>query len=95
MNHWWLIIQEPYFIDAVKTTLILATSTAIISPVLFSMVAYVLVRTRWRGRGAVDAVFWTSSAIPGMVAGLGLLAFFLNTRGCCCCMAPSTRSSWS
>ena len=81
LRHWWLITREPYFLDAVKTTLILATSTAIISPVLFSMVAYVLVRTRWRGRGAVDTVFWTSSAIPGMVSGLGLLALFLNTPG--------------
>jgi iron(III) transport system permease protein len=42
-------------------------------------VAYVLVRTKWSGRALLDGIFWMSAAIPGILAGLGLLIMFLET----------------
>ena len=62
-----------------RTTLILGVTAAIGSPLLFSVLGYVLVRTRWMGRAALDALIWTSSAIPGILAGLGLLWMFVGT----------------
>ena len=45
------------------------------------MVAYIMVRTKWAGRGILDMIIWGSGAIPGMLTGLGLLQVFLGTPG--------------
>lgn len=81
LDHWFRVFREPMFVDALKTTLLLSTATAVISPLIFSVVAYVLVRTRWPGRSALDTILWVSAAIPGMLTGLGLLWVFLRTPG--------------
>ena len=46
---------------------------------MFSMLGYIIVRTRWPGRGSLDWIIWISAAIPGMLSGLGLLMIFLST----------------
>ena len=79
LDHWKVVLTDRYFLQALRTTLLLSFTTAIISPLLFSMVAYVLVLTRWPGRAILDGLFWMSSAVPGMLAGLGLLWLFLQT----------------
>ncbi len=81
IEHWRQVWISPVFIKALRTTLILAFSTAIVSPILFSVVAYILVRTQWRGRIVLDSFFWMSAAIPGILSSLGLLWLFLRTPG--------------
>jgi iron(III) transport system permease protein len=66
---------------ALWTTLAIATVAAIMSPLLFSVIAYILVRTRMPGRLILDWIVWGSGAIPGILAGLGLLWVFLGTPG--------------
>ncbi|NIO11633.1 MAG: ABC transporter permease subunit, partial [Deltaproteobacteria bacterium] len=79
LNHWHEVLQDRFFVLALQNTLILSLSTALISPLLFSIVAYVLVRTKWRMRAVLDSMFWMSASIPGILAGLGLLWLFLGT----------------
>ena len=79
LDHWRFVLNDPVFIKALRTTLILATSAAVLSPLLFSILAYILVRTRLPGRGALDLMIWSSGAIPGILAGLGLLWVFIGT----------------
>jgi len=81
LGHWKLVLTDPVFLKALSTTLVLATTAAIASPFLFSVIAYILVRTRLPGRGALDLMVWGSGAIPGILAGLGLLWLFLGTPG--------------
>ena len=81
LDHWYLVVSDPVFLKALQTTLILAVSAAVCSPLLFSVLAYILVRTRLPGRGALDLMIWSSGAIPGILAGLGLLWVFLGTPG--------------
>jgi iron(III) transport system permease protein len=81
LAHWETVLADPIFARALQTTLIVSTSTAIISPVVFSMVAYVLVRRNWLGRTLLDSIFWFSAGIPGMLSGLGLLWVILATPG--------------
>ena len=78
LEHWQLVLMDNVFFDALKTTLILATASALFSPLLFSILAYIMVHTRWPGRGALDFIIWGSGAIPGMLSGLGLLWLFLG-----------------
>src|SRR5207244_174068 len=68
-------------LKALGTTLILATTAGIISPILFSLLAYMIVRTRWWGRSILDSIIWGSAAIPGILSGLGLLIMFLIVPG--------------
>lgn len=78
LEHWQLVLSDNAFIDAIKTTLILATVSALVSPLLFSILAYIMVHTRWPGGDALDFIIWGSGAIPGMLSGLGLLWLFLG-----------------
>jgi iron(III) transport system permease protein len=79
LDHWRLVLTDPVFIKALRTTFVLAGSAAILSPLLFSILAYILVRTRLPGRGVLDLMIWSSGAIPGILAGLGLLWLFIGT----------------
>jgi iron(III) transport system permease protein len=81
LEHWSLVLSDPVFIKALRTTLILAITAALCSPLLFSILAYILVRSRLPGRGMLDLMIWSSGAIPGILAGLGLLWVFLGTPG--------------
>ena len=81
LNNWITVFGDPSFARAVRTTLALGIMAAIFSPLLFSMLAYILVRTSWRGRGTLDWMIWSSGAVPGMLSGLGLLILFLDTPG--------------
>jgi len=81
LRHWQLVFANSAFLKATGTTLILATTAAIASPILFSILAYMIVRTRWRGRALLDSIIWSSAAMPGILLGLGLLLMFLITPG--------------
>ena len=78
LEHWAFVLQERSFFIGLRTTFILAMTTAVVSPVLFSLVAYILVRTRLRGRALLDVMIWGSGAMPGILTGLGLLWLFLG-----------------
>ena len=81
LDHWRLVLTDPVFVKALRTTLALALSAAILSPLLFSVIAYILVRTRLPGRGMLDLMIWSAGAIPGILAGLALLWVFILTPG--------------
>jgi iron(III) transport system permease protein len=81
LDHWRLVLTDPVFVKAFRTTLALALSAAILSPLLFSVIAYILVRTRLPGRGMLDLMIWSAGAIPGILAGLALLWVFILTPG--------------
>ena len=79
LRHWEYILNERMFWGAAKNTFLLAATTALLSPLLFAVIAYVLVRTKLPGRALLDGMIWTAAIVPGMLAGLGLLWMFLST----------------
>src|SRR5690349_6090507 len=81
LDHWRLVLSDPVFIKAFRTTLLLALSAAICSPLIFSAIDYLLVRSHLPGRGVLDLMIWSAGAIPGILAGLGLLWVFIDTPG--------------
>ncbi len=81
LDHWRFVLNDPVFVKSLRTTLILATSAAVLSPLIFSVLAYLLVRTRLPARGVLDTMIWSAGAIPGILAGLGLLWVFIDTPG--------------
>jgi iron(III) transport system permease protein len=77
--HWSRVIEDSVFLQSLKNTLVLASATALVSVVLFTLIAYIIIRTRFVGRAALDMVSWLPSTLPGIILGLGLLSVFLGT----------------
>jgi iron(III) transport system permease protein len=81
LEHWQFVLSDPVFLSGLGTTVVLALTAGICSPLLFSFFAYMIVRTRWPGRGILDSIIWSAAAMPGILLGLGLLLTFLTTPG--------------
>ncbi len=78
LQHWQTAFREPLLLRSLQNTLILATSTALVSVVLNSLIAYIVVRTRFFGRHTLDFITWLPFTVPGILLSLGLLAMFLT-----------------
>jgi iron(III) transport system permease protein len=76
--HWERVFDDSVFLDSLRNTLVLAGTTAILSVMLFTLVAYVVIRTRFVARAALDFASWLPSTLPGIILGLGLLSLFLG-----------------
>ena len=79
VEYWQMALSDPRILTGLKNTLIVACAAGIIGAFFFSLIGYVLVRTRLPGRSILDSICWLPSAIPGVLAGLGLLWMFLGT----------------
>lgn len=80
-SHWALALRDSRFTRALATSAALGISVALIGTLLFSIIAWVLVRTRIWGRRLIGLLVWLPWAIPGVVLGLSLLSIILQTPG--------------
>ena len=62
--------------NAIRLTLILAAITAVINGVFGTLLAYVLVRMKFPGRGFVSALIDLPFAVPSLVTGVMLVALY-------------------
>jgi iron(III) transport system permease protein len=79
MKHWTTVLSNPTFINGLWNTLIIAGGTALVGMVAFTIIAYIIVRTRYAARATLDFFVWLPSTVPGMILGLGFLWLFLGT----------------
>jgi iron(III) transport system permease protein len=79
LEYWQMALGDPRILQGLQNTLIIAVSAALVGAFFFSLIAYVLIRTRLPGRSLLDSICWLPSAIPGVLSGLGLLWMFLGT----------------
>ena len=80
-DHWRRVFSDELFFTGLRTTLVLAIVAGVGSPLLFSVIAYLIVRSKWRLRSTLDSVIWISAAFPGILSSLGLLMLFLSVPG--------------
>ena len=52
-QHWGRVFGDPIFLTSVRNTLAIAFGTAVVAVALFSLIAYVAVRTRYAARGGL------------------------------------------
>jgi sulfate/thiosulfate transport system permease protein len=62
--------------NAIRLTLIMATLAAVINGLLGTLLAYVLVRVRFPGRGVLSTIVDLPFAVPTLVAGVMLVALY-------------------
>ena len=79
LEYWKMALSDPRILQSLQNTLIISSSAAIFGVLVFSVIGYVLVRTKLPGRSILDSICWLPSAIPGVLSGLGLLWMFLGT----------------
>jgi sulfate transport system permease protein len=76
LGAFWDDVTSRQAIDALRFTLIVSLLVAAVNAVFGTLVAWVLVRDRFRGKGFVDALIDLPFALPTIVAGLTLLALY-------------------
>lgn len=74
----WLrsALAVPGATAAIRLTLITSTITAAVNAVVGTLIAYVLVRFRFRGRNLLSTIVDLPIAIPTLVTGLALVAMY-------------------
>ncbi len=74
----WLrsALAVPGATAAIRLTLITSTITAVVNAVVGTLIAYVLVRFRFRGRNLLSTIVDLPIAIPTLVTGLALVAMY-------------------
>ena len=72
----WNAITEPQATSALKLTLVASVIVAAVNAVMGTLIAWVLVRDRFRGQALVNAIIDLPFGLPTIVAGLTLLALY-------------------
>jgi iron(III) transport system permease protein len=78
LSHWQTALSDRDLVRSLQNTLILAFGTASVVVVLNSLIAYVIVRTRFVGRRVLDLLTWLPFTVPGILLSLALLTLFLT-----------------
>jgi iron(III) transport system permease protein len=73
LENYTTIITDPLVWRSLTNTVILGGAAAILTVILSTLVAYITTRTQYAGRNALDLICWLPNAIPGIVAGVGML----------------------
>jgi sulfate transport system permease protein len=76
LGDFWEVVTGPQAMAAFKLTLIVSFVVVAINAVTGTLIAWVLVRDDFRGKGAVNALIDLPFALPTIVAGLTLLALY-------------------
>ncbi|HRE02270.1 MAG TPA: sulfate ABC transporter permease subunit CysT, partial [Ilumatobacteraceae bacterium] len=74
--NYWNTITNPQTLAALRLTLTQALLVTLLNVVMGTLIAWVLVRDRFRGKRALDVVIDVPFALPTIVAGLVLLALY-------------------
>jgi sulfate/thiosulfate transport system permease protein len=72
----WDSVTSPQAVASLRITLIASATVAVINAVTGTLIAWVLVRDEFPGKGIVNSLIDLPFALPTIVAGLTLLAFY-------------------
>jgi len=72
-RHWMAVFTDPLFLRSLKTTLVLGIGSGIIGTVIYALISYYIIRTRFAGRGFINLLTWLPWAMPGILISLALL----------------------
>jgi iron(III) transport system permease protein len=78
LKQWQTAFGDRLLLQSLWNTIELGLGTAVVGVLLQSLIAYVVVKTRYAGRAALDFVSWLPFTIPGIILSLGLLELVLQ-----------------
>jgi len=77
IDHWREVLGDPIFLRALWNSLALSGGAGLGGVLVYSVVAYLLVRSRLPGRSIVDVLTWLPWSIPGVLLGMSMLWLIL------------------
>lgn len=77
-HHFQVALSGPEAFGSIVTSLKLATAAVVLDLFIGVLVAYLIVRTKIRGRGVLDALTMLPIAVPGLVMAFGYVAMTLR-----------------
>jgi sulfate/thiosulfate transport system permease protein len=76
LGAFWREVSNPEAVAAIKLTLVAAVIVVLINAIFGTLIAWVLVRDEFPGKGIVNALIDLPFALPTIVAGVVLLALY-------------------
>jgi sulfate transport system permease protein len=76
LSAFWDAVTSPVAVAALRLTLLASLGVAAINAVAGTLIAWVLVRDRFRGKAFINALIDLPFALPTIVAGITLLALY-------------------
>ena len=76
-THWSNALGRDDVLRSIVDTLIVGVTAATLGVIVSIFISYVVTRTAWRGRKALDMMAWAPWAVPGLVMSLGFLWAFV------------------
>src|SRR5690606_3757250 len=74
--NWRAVLGRGDAARALWNTLMLGAMSAVSAMIIFTVIAYVVVRSRSRAARVLDFITWLPALVPGVVLSLGLLQSF-------------------
>jgi iron(III) transport system permease protein len=77
LDNWQHVLKDPILLRSLRNTLVLGVSAAGLGIVLSSVIAYIIVKSKFGGRELLDFVSWIPWSIPGILLGMALASSLL------------------
>jgi iron(III) transport system permease protein len=77
LDNWKHVLDDPILLRSLQNTLVLGVSAAGLGVVLSSLIAYIIVKTKFGGRDLLDFISWIPWSIPGILLGMALASSLL------------------
>ena len=79
-ENWRATLSDPVLFRSLWNTLAIGLGSGFVGILFYSLIAYVIVKSRYRGRWLLDFLSWLPWSIPGILLGVALLWTFLQTK---------------
>jgi iron(III) transport system permease protein len=77
LANWKQVLKDPILIRSVQNTLVLGISAAGLGIFLSSLIAYIIVKSKFGARALLDFISWIPWSIPGILLGMALASSLL------------------
>jgi iron(III) transport system permease protein len=77
LDNWKQVLGDPILLRSLQNTLVLGLSAAGLGIIVSSMIAYIIVKTRFSARAVLDFISWIPWSIPGILLGMALASSLL------------------
>ena len=78
LAHWKDVLWSPTFLAALRQSLVIGLTVAIVGTVIYLCLAWAIARSTFKGRSALSLAIWLPWALPGVLLGMAYLTVFLN-----------------
>ncbi len=78
LNNYVFLLNHQPFINAAKNSLLLGVGSATSVMLLTAVIAWITIKTKLPGRGALDLLAFLPIGIPGLVLGISIIWLYLN-----------------